>query len=133
MSVSRSGTLVERAEAGEADGAVGGHTALRCCDADRARALRDRDGVEVERAHAALRALASPVRLRLVGALAEVGELCVCDAAWICDASDALTSHHLKALVRAGLVARRRDGRLAMFRLTPRGEHAARLVGELAG
>ena len=107
-------------------------TALRCCDADRARALRASGAASIQPAYDALRALSSPMRLRLVGALAEVGELCVCDAAFICDASDALTSHHLKELVGAGFVDRRRDGRLAMFRLTPRGERAVEVVRELA-
>jgi DNA-binding transcriptional ArsR family regulator len=111
---------------------IEGGSALRCCDETRAARLRATGTDHLDAAGEVLRTLASPMRLRLLDALGQVGELCVCDAAWICDASDALTSHHLKALATAGLVERRREGRLAMFRLSERGEQASALITELA-
>jgi DNA-binding transcriptional ArsR family regulator len=107
---------------------------LLCCDASRAKALRARTGFEDQLVEAMtpLRVLANPVRLRVVAALHELGELCVCDASWVCDTSVALASHHLKALHDAGIVERRRVGKLAMYQLTPRGVRLVSFVLEQA-
>lgn len=75
----------------------------------------------VEQAAAAARALADPTRLTIAAALFAGGELCVCDASWVVGAAQNLTSHHLRRLRLAGLVASRRDGRLVMYALTARG------------
>ena len=68
-----------------------------------------------------LRALADPTRLALAGALAEAGELCVCDLAWIVERSQGIVSHHLRTLRTNGLVASRRDGKMVLYQLTPAG------------
>jgi DNA-binding transcriptional ArsR family regulator len=68
-----------------------------------------------------LRALSDPTRLALAVALAEAGELCVCDLAWIVERSQGLVSHHLRALRTNRLVGSRRDGKMVLYRLTPAG------------
>ncbi len=57
----------------------------------------------------------------LAAALAEGGELCVCDLSWIAERPENLVSHHLRALRVAGLAASRRDGKMVMYSLTDRG------------
>ena len=76
-------------------------------------------------------ALADPTRLRVAAALAEGGELCVCDLAWIVARSDKLVSHHLQALRAAGLAAHRREGKVVYYRLT--GAGSALFAAVLAG
>lgn len=59
--------------------------------------------------------------LTLAVALAEGGELCVCDLAWVLERAENLVSHHLRRLRSAGLVTSRRDGKMVMYSLTERG------------
>jgi ArsR family transcriptional regulator, arsenate/arsenite/antimonite-responsive transcriptional repressor len=68
-----------------------------------------------------LKALADPVRLRLVDHLLSQPdfEACTCDLAPIVDLTDATVSHHLKQLLTAGLVTKRRDGMNVHYRLAP--------------
>jgi len=54
------------------------------------------------------RALADPVRLRLLSALSD-GELCVCDLMAIVELPQATVSRHLSYLRRAGLVQVRHE------------------------
>lgn len=96
---------------------------LVCLDLPRARALRDRrlsaEGARL--AAAAAQALADPTRLLIADLLREGGELCVCDLAWLTGRAINLVSHHLKALRTTGLVQPRREGKLVLHALTPRG------------
>ena len=65
------------------------------------------------------KALADPVRVRLISLLACApgGEVCTCDLpAWL-GRSQPTVSHHLKLLLRAGLVEREQRGKWAWFRL----------------
>ncbi|MBM7805636.1 ArsR family transcriptional regulator [Geodermatophilus bullaregiensis] len=59
-----------------------------------------------------LKALADPVRLRLVSliASAEGGEACVCDLNEAFELTQATISHHLKVLHSAGVLAREKRG-----------------------
>jgi ArsR family transcriptional regulator len=59
-----------------------------------------------------LKALADPVRLRLVSLIAgsEAGEACVCDLNAAFDLTQATISHHLKVLHSAGLLHREKRG-----------------------
>lgn len=80
--------------------------------------------------HAArFKALGEPVRLRIATALQSGDELCVCDLAWICGASQSLVSHHVRALRSAGLAGSRRDGKLVMYRLTDTGHRLLLAAG----
>jgi ArsR family transcriptional regulator len=69
---------------------------------------------------AALTALADPVRLAVVGALAE-GEQCVCDLLEQVPVAENLLSYHLKVLREAGLVVGARRGRWVDYRLDGKG------------
>lgn len=61
--------------------------------------------------------LADPTRLRLLDALNLSGELCVCDLAFLVDASQSAVSHQLHALRTAGVVTRRKEGRTSFYAL----------------
>lgn len=66
-----------------------------------------------------LKALADPVRLRLVSIIgsAETGEICACDLPGLVARSQPTVSHHLSLLVKAGIVDREQRGKWAWFRL----------------
>ena len=67
----------------------------------------------------ALKALADPVRLRLVSIVASSadGEACACDLAEPVGKSQPTISHHLTQLVKAGILEREQRGKWAWFRL----------------
>lgn len=69
-----------------------------------------------------LKALADPVRLRLLSLIAshEDGEACVCDLNDAFDLSQPTISHHLKTLHDAGLLDRTKRGTWVYYRV--RGE-----------
>lgn len=79
------------------------------------------------------KALADPVRLRLVSLIAahESGEACVCDLNDCFDLSQPTISHHLKVLHEAGLLARSKRGVWVHYRVRP--EVLADLAGLLGG
>jgi ArsR family transcriptional regulator len=68
-----------------------------------------------------LRALADPVRLRLLSMIAahEDGEACVCDLTEPLDLSQPTVSHHLKVLVDSGFLTRAKRGTWSFYRLVP--------------
>lgn len=68
-----------------------------------------------------LKALADPVRLRLVSMVAahEGGEACVCDLTEPLGLAQPTVSHHLKILVEAGIFAREKRGVWAYYALVP--------------
>ncbi|MBJ6622359.1 helix-turn-helix transcriptional regulator [Streptomyces sp. DHE17-7] len=103
---------------------------LLCLDLPVAEAIRSRMPAlpGLETAAAAAKALADPTRLKVAAALAEAGELCVCDLAWVIGQAQNLVSHHLRQLRQAGLAASRRQGRLVMYTLTDRGRALTRAV-----
>jgi ArsR family transcriptional regulator, arsenate/arsenite/antimonite-responsive transcriptional repressor len=65
-----------------------------------------------------LKALADPVRLRLVSLVASHpgGEACVCDLAGAFDLSQPTISHHLKVLHETGLLDREKRGVWVYYR-----------------
>ena len=69
---------------------------------------------------ARLGALADPVRLRIVGVLAD-GTRCVCDLQAAVPVAANLLSYHLRVLRDVGLVAASRRGRWIDYRLDPDG------------
>lgn len=94
---------------------------LLCIDLDVAERVRHKLPGAAALAPAAerARALADPTRLAVLLALRAADELCGCDLAWILGRSQALISHHLRALREAGLVSSRREARMVFYALTP--------------
>jgi ArsR family transcriptional regulator len=75
--------------------------------------------IEATELSVVLKALADPVRLRLVSMIASAadGEVCACDLPDAVGRSQPTVSHHLSYLVDAGLVLREQRGRWAWFRV----------------
>ncbi|WP_420593667.1 ArsR/SmtB family transcription factor [Deinococcus sp.] len=71
---------------------------------------------DVDDASALLKAVADPTRLRLLSAL-HACELCVCDLAAVVNLSESAVSHQLRLLRAHRLVAFRKEGRVAYYRL----------------
>lgn len=61
--------------------------------------------------------IADDNRAKIVFALCQDEELCVCDLSNIIGASVANTSHHLRTLYKQGVVKFRKDGKLAFYSL----------------
>jgi ArsR family transcriptional regulator len=80
-----------------------------------------------------VKALADPVRLRLLSLIASHGdgEACVCDLNDAFDLSQPTISHHLKQLHDAGLLTREKRGVWVYYRVNPAalGDLAALLGG----
>ena len=72
---------------------------------------------QAERLSAVLGLISDPVRARIICALLAVDELCVGDVALAADVNDDAASYALRLLRTAGLVQRRRQGRLNFYRL----------------
>ena len=76
---------------------------------------------QAERIAPLLKALADPVRLRLMSLIASHsgGEACVCNLNDAFDLSQPTISHHLKVLHDAGLLDRDKRGVWAYYRVRP--------------
>lgn len=81
-------------------------TQERLIDPDEALALAD-----------VFKLLGEPSRIRILYALLEAGELCVCDLAAVVGVSETVVSHAMRLLRAAGIVRNRRDGRMIYYRL----------------
>lgn len=77
---------------------------------------------QAERIAPLLKALAEPVRLRLLSLVASHadGEACVCDLNDAFDLSQPTISHHLKTLHEAGLLDREKRGVWVYYRVNAR-------------
>ena len=73
------------------------------------------------RATAVLKAVADPLRLRMLAMIASApqGEACVCDLSELADVSGPTVSHHLKTLREVGLVDSERRGTWIYYRVAP--------------
>src|SRR4051812_41234177 len=93
---------------------------LLCLDLPRAEEVRAAlpDADVLERSARRAQALSDPTRLSVAVALAEGGELCGCDLAWVLGRAQNLVSHHLRALRDAGVVDSRREGKTVMHSLS---------------
>lgn len=100
-----------------------------CCAPIGAQALDEAQATELA---GVLKALADPVRLRLVSIIAgaPAGEVCACDLPALVDRTQPTTSHHLSQLVKAGILDREQRGKWAWFRV--RGERLDALAAVLA-
>ena len=85
-----------------------------------------------ERVSPLLKALADPVRLRLVSLVGahEGGEACVCDLQEAFDLSQPTISHHLKVLHEVGLLDREKRGVWVYYRVN---SAALRDLGAMLG
>ncbi len=79
-----------------------------------------------------MKALADPVRLRLMSLVASHadGEACMCDLTDAFDLSQPTISHHMKVLHEAGLVDRDKRGVWVYYRVRP---EALAAIGMLIG
>ena len=100
-----------------------------CCSPLSARPL---SAEQAEQVAPLLKALADPVRLRLMSLVAshEGGEACVCDLNDAFELSQPTISHHLKVLHEAGLVDRDKRGVWVYYRARPQ---ALVAIGTLIG
>ena len=89
-----------------------------CCTPLTELALSDADATELA---ATFKAIADPVRLRLLSVVASspTGEICACDLPELFDRSQPTMSHHLSLLVKAGLLEREQRGKWAWFHVVP--------------
>ena len=109
-----------------------------CCDEDVEQRLDELGTLEAALGSArvttelnVVSALANETRYTLVRVLVAAGEeLCVCELNAVVDVSESGLSHALSALVDAGLVDGRKEGRWKMYRATNR---AVALVTVLEG
>lgn len=77
------------------------------------------DVPEAERVTSVLTLIADPTRMRLLFALDAAEELCVGDLAQALGASEDAVGYGLRMLRTAGLVTRRKHGRMVFYRLAP--------------
>lgn len=80
--------------------------------------------------------IADPTRMRLLFALDAAEELCVGDLALALEVSEDAASYGLRMLRAAGLVRRRREGRMGFYRLAdgfpePLRQHCLLRLGEM--
>jgi len=89
-----------------------------CCAPLLAAPLPIQDAGDLARA---FKALADPVRLRLLSLIASGpdGEACSCDLEEPVGKSQPTVSHHLSVLADAGLITKRKAGRWVMCRVVP--------------
>jgi ArsR family transcriptional regulator len=98
----------------------------RCCAPLSASVLDETEAAELA---GVFKALADPVRLRLLNliASAEGGEACVCDLTGAFELTAPTISHHLKVLRQAGVITGERRGTWVYYRAVP--EALTRLSG----
>ena len=100
---------------------------IRCFNDESVKSVREampQDDL-LEEAKILFTALADKSRLKILHALSDGKELCVCDVAAVLGVQIALASHHLRKLRDLKLLKYRNDGKLAFYSLREP------LVGEL--
>jgi ArsR family transcriptional regulator, lead/cadmium/zinc/bismuth-responsive transcriptional repressor len=83
----------------------------------------------LEEARVLFAALGDRARLKILIALQEGEELCVCDVAHVLGTTISTASHHLRKMRDLRLLKYRNDGRMAYYSL--RSEPAGKLVAEV--
>lgn len=76
------------------------------------------DEGELARVTSVFKLIGDPTRARLLYALLEAGELCVCDLAAATTTAEATVSQALRLLRTSGVVTGRREGRNIFYRLS---------------
>lgn len=99
------------------------HCDVVVVDPQRVREVRQRliPPYEADAVAGVFKVLADPSRCRLVAALIEAGEICVCDLAATVRMSESNVSHHLRILRAHSLVRARRAGKMVYY--SPDDEH----------
>lgn len=89
-----------------------------CCAPLATQPLTEQEAAELA---PVFKAIADPVRLRLLSLVASHGdgEACVCDLTTAFDLTPPTISHHLKVLREAGLLSSDRRGTWVYYRLNP--------------
>ena len=92
---------------------------VECVDPERVAAVLGRlpDERTFQDLAETFRMLADPGRVRLISALLEAGELCVCDLAAVTGLSQTACSHNLRLLRSSRLVRYRKQGRNVYYAL----------------
>lgn len=85
-----------------------------CCEPIFSSVLSPEDA---EQLSVTLKALADPIRLRLLSIIASTDEACACDFPSALGKSQPTISHHLTLLVNAGILEREQRGKWAWFRV----------------
>jgi ArsR family transcriptional regulator len=100
---------------------------IECCTPLAGSSLSDERAVELE---AVMKALADRHRLRIVNLLLRAGgePVCVCEVQPMLGLSQGTVSYHLKQLVEAGVIERKRRGTYSYFSLVPGALDAVREV-----
>ena len=83
-----------------------------CCAPILAAPISEHEAAEVA---VVLKALADPIRLRLVSVVAASGEACACDLPALVGRAQPTVSHHLSQLAKAGILEREQRGKWAWF------------------
>jgi ArsR family transcriptional regulator len=100
---------------------------IECCTPLAGSSLSNERAVELE---AVMKALADRHRLRIVNLLLRAGgePVCVCEVRPLLGLSQGTVSYHLKQLVEAGVIKRKRRGTYSYFSLVPGALDAVREV-----
>ena len=95
---------------------------IPCFKGDLVARLRSRlpKGEELEEARATFAAVADATRLKILHALKDGDELCVCDVAHVLGMSVSAASHHLRKLRDLKILKYRNDGKMAYYSLRDR-------------
>lgn len=103
---------------------------VRVIDAEKVKKISETliDGLEATQLADAFDALADPTRLRIVSAIAAVGEVCVCDIAASLGMTQSAISHQLRLLRTTGILKNRKQGRMVFYSLAS--EHIAKIFAE---
>ncbi len=93
-----------------------------CFKGDLVARLRSRlpNAEELEEARATFAAVADATRLKILHALKDDEELCVCDVAHVLGMSVSAASHHLRKLRDLKILKYRNDGKMAYYSLRDR-------------
>lgn len=76
-----------------------------------------------------LKALADPLRLKVIRAL-QSGPLSVSDVSELLEHEVGIVSHHLRVLYHAGIVTTRREGKFTYYSLDPQVFHSKKNKGD---
>jgi ArsR family transcriptional regulator len=100
---------------------------IECCTPLAGSSLSDERAVELE---AVMKALADRHRLKIVNLLLRAGgePVCVCEVRPLLGLSQGTVSYHLKQLLEAGVIKRKRRGTYSYFSLVPGALDAVREI-----